>query len=149
MILSHYSREPLELDAARLYEQPERESKPRGLWLSDDSDFGWREWCEAEDFNLGGIRHRSCWQLDTSRVLVLSTPQQLFEFTERFRNPHPGMRFISNYCLNWAEVAGEWGGILITPYQWSARLDDRVSWYYGWDCASACVWDLSLVRRVY
>ena len=28
------------------------------------------------------------------------------------------------------------------------RLDMETRWYYGWDCASGCVWDASAVQSV-
>lgn len=32
------------------------------------------------------------------------------------------------------------------PYQWECRLDRDTFWYYSWDCASACIWNLQAVR---
>ena len=48
--------------------------------------------------------------------------------------------------INWPAVAERYGGILITPYQWSHRMS--LHWYCGWDCASGCVWDLSQIKSV-
>jgi hypothetical protein len=36
--------------------------------------------------------------------------------------------------------------LLITPYIWSCRLD--FNWYYTWDCASGCFWDVSCLHRI-
>ena len=41
--------------------------------------------------------------------------------------------------IDWPKVAERYDGIIIAPYQWSRRLDGPM-WYYGWDCASGCVW---------
>jgi hypothetical protein len=27
-------------------------------------------------------------------------------------------------------------------------VDDNCGWYYGWDCASGCIWDSAAVERV-
>ena len=52
-----------------------------------------------------------------------------------------------SYRINWQPLTEQYAGIIISPYQWKRRLDGRASdWYYGWDCASACIWDLSAVR---
>jgi len=37
-------------------------------------------------------------------------------------------------------VSKEYDGIEIAPYQWDARLS--LIWYYGWDVASGCIWNL-------
>ena len=50
--------------------------------------------------------------------------------------------------VDWREVAARWDGISITPYQWSCRHElDRAMWYNGWDCASACVWNLNAIEE--
>lgn len=36
----------------------------------------------------------------------------------------------------------------ITPYCWPARMDPDLIWYYGWDCASGCIWDASTIHQV-
>jgi hypothetical protein len=28
------------------------------------------------------------------------------------------------------------------------QLDEFTSWYYGWDCASGCIWDVDAIERV-
>ena len=51
------------------------------------------------------------------------------------------------YRINWRTVAEQYQGIVINPYLWERRLDGPVSdWYYGWDCASGCFWDLSSIQ---
>ena len=50
-------------------------------------------------------------------------------------------------CINWRAVAGDYAGLIITPYQWSRRLEPY-SWYYGWDCASGCIWDPSAITDI-
>lgn len=29
------------------------------------------------------------------------------------------------------------------------RLDNRCTWYYGWDCASGCIWDKDAIEHYY
>jgi hypothetical protein len=31
---------------------------------------------------------------------------------------------------------------------WECRLDPAAAWYYGWDCASGCVWNLEVIADV-
>ena len=37
-------------------------------------------------------------------------------------------------------------GIIIAPYQWYCRM--TVDWYYTWDCASGCIWNLDAIESV-
>lgn len=55
-----------------------------------------------------------------------------------------GLRF--HDYMNYGKVAEKYGGIEITPYLWEKRLNSM--WYYGWDCASGCVWDRSAVTGI-
>lgn len=49
--------------------------------------------------------------------------------------------------INWPMVADRYQGIVIAPYLWSRRMDGGL-WYYGWDCASGCIWDAAAVASV-
>ncbi len=147
MILSHFSEAPLAFDLKRTYVQKEISPafKPAGLWLSHESESaGWRSWCEANDFGLGRLRGETKFRCDLSRWLVLSSVDELVAFTGRFPL-RIGGEFWDRY-VDWRPVAEVYAGVLVTPYQWDARLN--LTWYYGWDCASACVWDLSTTALV-
>lgn len=77
-------------------------------------------------------------------VLHLSTCAQLDEFTAEFR---VGGLFQADRGglggIAWTAVADRWDGIIIAPYQWTRRYD--LAWYYGWDCASGCIWNLDAI----
>lgn len=45
-------------------------------------------------------------------------------------------------------IGARYDGIVITPYVWSMRLDRSAFWYYGWDCASGCIWNASAVAEL-
>lgn len=148
LMLRHYSDEPI--GALRSVEQdPGFQYKPNGLWVSVDScEDNWRAWCEANTFQ----QHRFAVAHDVTlhpnaRILRLSRMGDLLAFTQTYRGPreHPQRDYPS---ISWAHVAAEYQGIIITPYVWPARLDDRVHWYYGWDCASGCIWDADAIARV-
>ena len=147
MILTHYTGRKFTLNLARTYEQylPRPYGKPRGLWLSDDSDYGWAQWCRDEKYQIGRLDYVTRIEVDTSRLAVLSTPHLVREFTARYMT-HDQTRS-NGYGVDWARAAKDYAGILATPYWWECRLDDSVEWYYVMDCASACVWDLSVVSQ--
>lgn len=46
-MLSHYSKEPIEVFSNALH-RDDNEHKPGGLWLSDESDYGWSAFVLAQ-----------------------------------------------------------------------------------------------------
>jgi hypothetical protein len=145
--LSHFAKEPL--GEIRSTEQKWRSDyrscyeKPKGLWVSVDGEDDWPSWCASADFEIGGTRHRvliSNW----SRLLILKSSSDLRQFT-KFYGRQDETRYHDNY-IEWPAVAAAHGGVIIAPYCWDQRLN--LDWYYGWDCASGCIWDASVIARV-
>jgi len=58
------------------------------------------------------------------------------EFTRKFKEQN----HYSDDMINWEEVSKNWEGIEIVPYIWTAR--NILNWYYPWDVASGCIWNL-------
>ena len=56
-------------------------------------------------------------------------------------------RFRDRY-IDWPAVATDYPGLIIAPYQWSCRMSEFTRWYYGWDCASGCIWNADAIARV-
>jgi len=129
--------------------------KPVGLWVSDeDQEESWSWWCENDRFELGRLRYR--WGVELkpdANVLIVSKPWEFEDFHERFRIPNPIYRHTSGSYLfekgqpDWRAVAEAHQGIIISPYLWDYRLSEY-HWYYGWDCASGCIWDASAIASV-
>lgn len=142
MKLWHFSGKKLVFDSSRQYPgvHPYR-MKPSGLWLSDETDLGWKQWCTNEDWNTSDLRHCSQFDCDTSRWLCIGNLEQILEFTSKYKK-HGSY----HNPIDWGRVKQDYSGIIITPYLWRARMN--LHWYYGWDCASACVWDLSTVTMM-
>ncbi len=141
MILSHYSAKPLRYASHWIYRfMNGHQFKPQGLWLSDDTAHGWKKWCEAEQWGLQGLKYKTEFSCTLTRWATLYTEEQLLTFTKQY--PH------DLHGIDWVKVREKFSGIIITPYQWNLRLDRRTRWYYSWDCASACVWDLSTVEVI-
>lgn len=150
MILTHYTADPFTFDPERTYPREARHNgKPQGLWLSDDSDRGWADWCRDEDWGLDGLQHATPFEVDLTRMLVLASTDDLRAFTETYRLERDGDSVLLSYIqINWAWVAAMYDGILITPYQGGWRFAPEAFWYSGWDCASACIWNLAAIRQV-
>jgi len=160
MRLIHYRKEedPLVVES-RLQIDGEPTSlihlyKPRGFWVSDeDSDYSWLDWCSAEEFAVDRLGH--AWLVTLAgdaNVLHVSKPWEFEEFHERFRIPNPMYRYSSGFLFekgqpDWRAVAQAYQGIIISPYLWDYRLSEY-HWYYGWDCASGCIWDAAAIASV-
>lgn len=121
--------------------------KPRGLWVSVDGPDDWPTWCRAEHFRDIDKQNRFTVTLNPEPdILTLTGMPDLVQFTRRFKSqsgPSMGIPVI-----DWQAVATEYAGIIITPYCWPARMDPDLIWYYGWDCASGCIWDASTIHQV-
>lgn len=152
----HYSREPLALEALHSCKQDGRPNsiKPHGLWLSVEGEgsHGWRKWCEGEQWGLANLVYRHVVTLaPDASVLTLDATRDILDFSKRFvavqAGYPPDLRDTTMF-LNWPSVANEYAGLIIAPYNWSLRLDDRTSWYYGWDCASGCIWDHRAIANI-
>jgi hypothetical protein len=153
MKLIHWDKEPLALDHNRVYPDSERDAyfKPKGLWVSDEHDFGWSHWCSAEQFDTMGLIYEHEVELwPDHNILIIRDVEGLDKFHERFgRDLLDGLRPLlgSNPrkdWLDWRAVYPLWQGIIVTPYLWERRME--YMWYYGWDCASGAIWDLSAIR---
>lgn len=142
MRLYHYTPTPFTLDQ-RVYTQVDGEMKPRGLWLSaedDENSHWWADWCTSEDWNVERLAYKTEIVVrPEANILHLTSPEALTEFTQKFSKT----MFKHVQMIDWSAVKSLHQGIIIAPYQWSRRLD--LMWYYGWDCASGCIWDTSVV----
>lgn len=148
-VLIHYSDKPVEFDRKMIYHSKTNwRSKPDGLWFSVQGEYDWNWWCRSEEFRLEYLAYEHKITLKKeANILYISDPDQLYEFTKKYRRPS---RILDDendtYELKWDEVAKIYQGIIIVPYLWDCRLALESSWYYGWDCASGCIWDLNCIE---
>lgn len=141
MKLLHYSAEPFVFDPKHEYKEPSYGFKPVGLWLSVAGEDDWKAWCEGEKFGLDRLKHASEVTLKPdANVLVIDTTDKLVAFDAKFRKTLDPLT-IRN--IDWPKVKELYDGLIIAPYHWSHRLD--LMWYYGWDCASGVIWNLSAI----
>jgi len=152
MQLKHYSTHPIrELD---LHKKPKSVElnplwmKPRGLWVSIEDGYGWKDWCTSEEFNLFGLRFEHEVILkDKNNILYLNTPEEIINFSKLYKDTDEvSLRLRREGYIDWSKVKRDYQGLIISPYQWSCRLEIETFWYYGWDCASGCLWDLDCIE---
>ncbi|BFU90138.1 MAG: hypothetical protein NTAFB01_13250 [Nitrospira sp.] len=137
MELLHYSDRPLTTIESR--DQPIDALKPHGLWCSVRQ--AWEEWCRAQAFHLGGLQHvHEIVVRPEANLLHLRGTRAIDAFNARYSQSPPYLTLI-----DWSRVASHYGGIVIDPYCWERRF--TYPWYYGWDCASACIWDAGQIAE--
>jgi hypothetical protein len=149
----HITHEPL----TAIHDVPQRPpteragglGKPLGLWYA--VGWAWVEWCRSEmpEWAKGVRAYRLT--LDRARLLCLVTEYDVLAFGREYGcDPyHMGGR-LGTMHIDWPRVAQRYGGVEVAPYHWRLRYgtaDDDCMWYYGWDCASGCVWDARVVQR--
>ena len=165
-ILSHYSKTPdkgFRLD----YPTPlDNDHKPGGLWLSDDSEYGWSQL--VQDLVRNGssgwedgnelLQHRYDFVIDPTQlnqILTLSMSEDLRRFASIYgeasmRGCAVDGKLGYGRHIEWSRVKCDYKGVLITPYQWdlSHRNGDPEFHWYRFDCASGCFWDISCLEPV-
>ena len=163
-MLSHYSpvRDKI---FSHLFPAPaDNEHKPGGLWLSDDTDYGWlafvseqlrrgsSDWADGEEL----IRWKYDFIIDpgdVGRILVLTTHEDFISFTSNYREASPRGCVVDGRAgygvhIEWGRVKSDYKGILITPFQRDlSRRDPEYHWY-RFDCASGCFWDTTCLVQI-
>lgn len=132
--------------------------KPIGLWVSiedEGSDTTWFEWCKAEQFRLESLRYKYKVEIkEDAKILWLRSVPEIVAFSSLYaaNDPMDFERYICRgrnnpyiYMISWKKVKQLYDGIIISPYQWDLRFSSVASWYYPWDCASGCIWNLEKV----
>lgn len=138
------------------YDEMRAFRKPKGLWYGINES--WVEWCSTE--SPGWVQdHLHELVLDESKILRVSNLKEFELFEKEFGMMDPMLKMLeerlppgigsfslSRECIDWHKVADKYSGLEITPYLWEKRLSSM--WYYGWDCASGCVWNADAVLEV-
>ena len=132
----HMSKTPFELEK-RMFTQ-RATMKPKGFWYGFGNE--WIDWVRSEMPDWEG---KYIYEVDigNTNVLKIDTHFDLMKFHRKYAERKQIAR---DDLLDWSEVAKEYDGIEINPYQYEARY--QYMWYYGWDVASGCIWNLNNVK---
>lgn len=129
---------------------PEQASgwKPKGIWFGVKSS--WVGWLEHEMPQWKGDYLYSL-EIDTTKCLVIKDEVDLLDFTKKYGRTREGWPIQSDTELDhanieWRLVAYQYSGIIIPQYFNRLRLD--LMWYYPWDVASGCIWDVTCIKSV-
>ncbi|MBF6358134.1 hypothetical protein IU449_26925 [Nocardia higoensis] len=153
--LMHYQAQPLTLDRTRVYEQsnPSTFTKPVGFWVSVEGEQDWPAWCTSEDYGFDSLAVAHEVRItDTANIRYITSVSEMDAFGAEFVTPTDfdvrrdrDRRF---WGIGWQQVAARYDGIMIAPYQWERRYGAECEWYYTWDCASGCIWNLDAIESV-
>lgn len=125
--------------------------KPTGLWYGlDDS---WSEWCISAGESAWVQVYNYQLEVDESRLLLINSLDSLYHFYEHYHEVWLQRAGIADFeRINWNAVAQDYAGIEIRDYhalKWSHNLPiGGITWLYGWDCDSGCIWDLSAIQGI-
>ncbi len=150
----HYSKESVVVPRTvteDIASDKQKRYKPRhGLWWSVGDS--WADWCVGESF--GGVRdYLHEFIIDDSKLLCIKTVEELDAFSEKYRTDHYLAELAADWhaislgfddFIDWPKVVKDYAGVEISPYLYERRL--TVMWYYGWDCASGIIWDMSAMK---
>lgn len=170
--LFHYSRRHIKKLQPRPYlYHPSLLDKPKGLWFSVEdfsNDTNWFDFWSDMHGAENRLRYKHQITLHpNSPILYISNAMEFDIFEERFMLPNfdiyatlnqDGTKKFSlhektfqQYEIDWCKVSRNFAGIIIAPYLWERRMNDNRSnwhtnWYYGWNCASGCIWNLRCIK---
>ena len=106
--------------------------------MSDGDGDDWASWCRDENYRVEQLAtaHRVTLRARAD-VLFVGDLATMDSFDNDFRAAGDGA------WIDWEAVASAHDGVVIAPYQWSRR--STLDWYWGWDCASGCIWNLDAI----
>ncbi len=134
----HMSKNPIyKLEQKEYLQLPG--SKPNGLWYGFGKE--WIDWIETGMPHWKGVYIYEVY-MDKSNILKIKGYSQIEDFTKEYILKDG--QYSETYFIDWKRVSLKYDGIEINPYMWKYRLE--LGWYYGWDVASGCVWNLDKVK---
>ena len=153
--LTHIHGDAFEFDPNRTYDHPGYHRtvyKPHGLWLSDErngGDDGWLGW--RDEIGSRGLwpAQATDFEVDMANVLVLRANDPLVYAKIKALPRIRCDRYRDAWHTHWTDVAKHHTGVYL-----SGNIYDKVdlgieeTWRLTWDCASACVWDLSCLKLI-
>lgn len=152
MILKHFSEKRVRSVTSHPTSQVPG-MKPIGFWVSVGDE--WKEWCEGEHFGIDRLVFEHNVTLKPkARIKYIKSAKELDDFQEKYMADHeinhhqPSSGGYMVHYIDWAKVQRRYDGIIIAPYLWERRLHINSMWYYGWDCASGCIWNKRAIDKI-
>lgn len=122
-----------------------------GLWGSPtDSDFGWKDFCQREEFDIEKLGTYTLWKLKESAVIYVIDSVEDFKRLLDEYGYLPDPRY-KKYVINYNEVSEDYDGIFLTN-NGNLACHDHVEYKDGysdlmtWDCESIVVWNPNVIE---
>ena len=145
----HYGHTEFNLDEVQK-SVPSIKSKPdKGIWASPvDTDWGWKDWCESEDWSCSDMSVSFRFILtDSAKILEVHKEEDILDYvitnqdSLQFRRYTHNLTDICDY-LDTEKLYSEFDGIELF-------LSDNYSMHDGifnsWDCDSIVVWNPDVI----
>lgn len=144
MLVRHYFRTNGSVYNPHMQYAQAQKPKPTGLWVAKED--AWIEWGVQNSFDHW-TRDFVELDLDLSDIYKIRFERDLDALREEYGVVHEELNYV--HSIDWSLVAREFKGVyaLNWEYGWSG-LDSLNPWFYGWDLASGCVWDLSALEEI-
>jgi hypothetical protein len=112
--------------------------KPQGLWLGKGDN--WLQYIKDNDMTDWLTEYCSAFSIKLgSNILELKDKEDYVNFTKRYSE--------TPMKIKWEVVAKKYDGIIAyAPRRFA--FDNSLSWTYGWDITSACVWNDNGIENV-
>ena len=127
-------------------------NKPKGgLWCSPvDSNWGWKDWCKAEDFCTGKLKTWTKFKLKPgTKILIIDSIDDLVEVVEKYNKTVPTLSGIEKVlCFKKIKEDG-YRGIYLTEkgndechLPWNPYVPNLNTW----DCECMILFDLNCIE---
>lgn len=114
--------------------------KPNGLWYECDKE--WKQHIQAYfRSQVHEYKHKYLLEVNLNRMCVIRTEKGLLDFHSKY-----GVEMSWGTGIKWEDVAKDYDGIEICPYQPNQK---NLDWYYTWDVASGCLWGSSAFKSIH
>ncbi len=146
---NHYDKQRLER-AVTSDKKYRRLDKPNGLWASPiDAKYGWKEWCENEEFRLEGLEES--FEFTLSPEAKILRIEKLSDATDYFiadrRIDYANTLITTVYSLNLPLIYDRYDAMeVILSNDWQTFHDINI--FYTWDVDSICVWNPDIIVKV-
>ncbi|MCJ2020571.1 hypothetical protein MKK84_24610 [Methylobacterium sp. E-065] len=146
--LTHYGADPVR-HIYSVAQQRQPHFKPYGLWVSVDANsISWPDYIESSDAWAHRLRVVHDVRLASdARILLIATVEDFDAFAHQYGRSERTAPPEYYHYIDWTAVAEAYQGIVIAPYRYDRRFDGGL-WYYGWDCASGCIWDADAIAAM-
>lgn len=117
--------------------------KPAGLWASPtDTNWGWKDWCLAEDFHTGSLNKFFKFTLKPcAKILVVNGLDDVMDYLDIIETE---FKYLPDIRLKRKELYRDFDGMMVwMSHNWN-ELHNNIL-FNLWDVDSIVVWNLDVI----